>query len=191
MISDRRGTGSGVLLIGSNEQPPAQYEVRIEYSFEPGEPPALIGYGIRRTDGQPLPDPARRWIEARISTELLDRAYAIAIASEELTLDLGDGDLDLDGQHFPVHGARVTRRYADPQAVEAQTAADLGRKRRRRKITAGFLAEVADVYRAHPDAPTKAVQAWQMRKSGYCSPAQASRYVRAARDAGLLEERRA
>ena len=55
---------------------------------------------------------------------------------------------------------------------------------RRRWITDELLAEVADVYRANPDAPTKAV-----REHFQISPANASRYVKQARERGLLEPR--
>jgi hypothetical protein len=56
-------------------------------------------------------------------------------------------------------------------------------RRRNRRITPDLLERVAEVYRADPTTPTKAV-----REAFFVSERQAANYVRKARDAGLLPQ---
>lgn len=95
-------------------------------------------------------------------------AYAVEVLDYE-----GEGRVEVTTSVDPETGD------VWPASLEA-----VARARAARTITPEFLAEVAEVYRANlKTGPTKAV-----RERFFVSERQASNYVRAARDLGLLPE---
>lgn len=179
-----KGTGEWKIAHPNGED---RYLVTIEWVLDAAGRPAVSAYAVRHEGGGPIPADLRRGLEAKLE-EMADRLHAKAVAEEEVVIDLPDGTLRMGGPGssitVPVERARITRRHADPEAVEAELFHKLQASRRRRKVTPDLLSEVAAVYREHPQAPTKAVSA-----AMYVSPAQASRYVKAAREAGLIPPR--
>lgn len=105
----------------------------------------------------------------------------------------------LVGQHAPLgSGTLILGEGEDRIAVDVadlaivswsqdaadRVAADARGRRQRRTLTPALLQEIADVYAANPQKPTKAV-----REKWVVSDPTASRWVKAARDAGLIPPR--
>jgi hypothetical protein len=95
-------------------------------------------------------------------------------------VDVRPGGLDEEGRQTTI----TQYRLADVVGEDAQQVRRaVTTARRRRTITDRLLRDVARLYRADPDAPTKNVA-----RELHVSAAQASRYVKAARERGILEE---
>jgi hypothetical protein len=118
----------------------------------------------------------------RVSLEALIEAGAAAVGGEHVDAELVDEMLavarsgDEEKLRALLEESRSRRRVIVSATREARRGA-------RRKVTPDLLRRVVEVYRASPDAPTKAVaEAFGVaHRTG-------TLYVRHARDAGLLPE---
>jgi hypothetical protein len=163
------------------------FDVTIDWSARRGRPVELLGYALRATDGHAIPPEVRREFERGLDGSLASAAYAQAMARAQLSEGLGT--LSLTGTHGETVEvpARLVRRASDPEKAAQDHYAEAERIRRRRDITPELLEQVAAVYlSADPSRPTA-----EVRAAFNVSAPQASRYVRAAREAGLIPPREA
>lgn len=177
------------------------------YALVLGEAPRARTAGRpRRVDGAWIPDPLHidvtrgDGLEVRLSIRLDDgrwTASAVEVVGDTVTAaDMRQVARDLDQlvesavvnwSHTPMRWATgelaEDPQYALPASAEAHRAHHdaTGRRQRRRDLTPTLLREVADVYREGGRTPTEAV-----RQHFVVSRATASRWVRAARDEGIL-----
>lgn len=145
-------------------------------------------------------DPGGQW-EMVLRLEVIDsvpRCRSLSLTAKDPCTLITDASLrrvsveDITRRVYQAIGARITTRRGSLAVVEGlgdqsregwPTALRMSR-RRTRKITPDFLAEVARVYRDHiADTPTKAVS-----EAFDVSTRMASVYVRQARDLGLLPQ---
>jgi hypothetical protein len=141
----------------------------------------VTAYSVGAVDGDPIPQAIRRRLDAALEdiAMKMHARQAALVAVKELgdgTLTLGEGTASTSVTVRDVH----VNQYDN--AVERDVFNHLQAQRRRRYIDHELLERVAKTYTAAGgQAPTKAVQ-----ESEGVSKAQASRYVKAARDAGYL-----
>jgi len=132
-----------------------------------GEIPAKI----QRAIGAGLQDAAEYWY-GRAQAE-----YEARVEAGPGTLIIGEGD---DAISLPVTSLTISQ-PGDPKRAEKAHAEAAGRRRKHSVNDPQRLRTAAEAYLANPVAPTNAVAA-ALR----ISKPQASRYVRAAREAGLI-----
>lgn len=163
------------VAVSKNQAAPREFAVQWE---EVGLPPLVLDIQIRE-DGKPLCSSITidgSEIDKGISTGLLRDIpvrrivrEAVASASEVVYRD-ADGEQRLRSPRWAERQAFVLE---EPQRVSAPIASD------------ELLAKVAEVYRANPAAPAKAVYAYVNKMFG-ASRATAGRYIAEARKRKLL-----
>lgn len=164
----------GTVLIGAGVRLPR----RLVATYDDGELP-LVKVTVSVMDGVPVcdrVDVARRPDGVSLTGDELRRvpiAEIVELACRQAALTQVEASLDGSTAWEPPWG--------DAQR-ERQVRRDVQRARQRRVFTDALLRDVARIYRANPGRPTAAV-----REAFNVSAAQASRYVRAARDRHHLE----
>lgn len=141
----------------------------------------LVRATVTVVDGVPVCDRleiTRRESGASLTGEEL-RRVPIAWLIEKACLHVA-----LTAEEMPPDGTTVAWLPSHGDAHTRQVRGAVQKARGRRRITDSLLQDVARIYRANPDRPTAAV-----RDAYQCSAAQASRYVREARDRKILEDR--
>lgn len=160
----------------------------------PGGVPEVTELHVVRTDGGPVTAEALGEITAKLGA-LADYVHSEAVAEAKRRIALGDGGIltitdPQTGQSASaeVHNGVMTLPRANVERIAAGHREEYSRRRRRRDMTPERLAEVARVYNSAKDtgAPTKAVAVFLGTPEAPYSAAQASRWVKAARDAGLI-----
>jgi hypothetical protein len=149
--------------------PQHPYLVDLDLSVHEGEVQCDSVRISRRSGGPPVT--ARR---ARLPLDRYVREAAVC-AAWRITGVKEDGTYVLEPME------------SDSDDDRAWTAARPGRRKTRWKMTDEHLKAVAEVYRANPKRPRQAVQ--NDPQWAPLEPSTAARWIRAAKDAGLLEER--
>lgn len=161
----------GIELTVTYRRGPSGIEVTDFRARHPG------GHGIPTERLRDLATRAQEIAELAFARSIVE-ANAERVPLPEGTLTLGTGD---DARTFELGGGELVGK---DHGLGERLLADVRKQRRRRTITPALLDDVAKVYLANPASPTKSVQA-----EFHVARAQAARYVRAAREAGLLPSR--
>jgi hypothetical protein len=164
-----------------------EYDIGLEVVIEPGSRVELVAYSFRHRGGKGIQDRTRRDLERQLP-KVIDWFAATAVATRTERIDIAGGTLTLSLKgHDPVstvlgEGSSFTKTFVDEEKANILLE-DFVTRRRRREVTPELLAEVAEVYRgSNPRKPTESVAAYYG-----VSQATASRWIKAARDSGLLE----